>query len=69
MAKSFTEQLREAVRDSGTTRYQISMATRIQQSALARFVSGERFLSPGAIDKLADYLELEIRHKPRKRGH
>ena len=34
MARTFTEQLRQAVRDAKVTRYQISVVTGIQQSAL-----------------------------------
>ena len=66
-----TDQLRNMVVTCGQTRYQISKATGIAEPVLCRLVSGERFLSPGALDTLADYLGLELRRvrKPRaKKG-
>jgi hypothetical protein len=51
------------VENCGQTRYAISKATGISEATLARLVGGERFLSPAALDKLAEYLELEIIEK------
>ncbi len=56
-----TDQLRQIVETCGQTRYQISKATGISEPTLARLVSGERFLSPTALDTLAEYLGLELR--------
>jgi transcriptional regulator with XRE-family HTH domain len=62
-----TDQLRYIVENCGQTRYQICKATRISQPTLARLVSGERFLSPTALDKLGKYLGLRIvADKPNK---
>lgn len=54
------DQIRQAVLDSEDTRYRISQETQIDQSALSRFVSGERGLSEDAMNRLARYLGLEI---------
>ncbi len=66
-----SNQIRQAVVACGVTRYSISKATGISESALSRFVSGERGLSLGTLDRLADFLELSIvagkRPKPKGR--
>jgi hypothetical protein len=56
-----TDQLRQIVESCGQTRYAIWKATGISEPTLARLVSGERFLSPDALDILAGYLGLELR--------
>jgi hypothetical protein len=66
-----TDQLRHIVQNCGQTRYAISKATGIAAPVLCRLVSGERFLSPNALDTLGEYLGLELRaiRKPRaKKG-
>ena len=55
-----SDQIRRAVDGCGQTRYRISMATRIDQSTLSRFMSGERGLPMKTLDKLADHLDLNI---------
>ena len=65
MGEPFSNQLRRAIRESGMTRYAISVRTGIDQATLSKFVKGERGLSLSAIDKLMDDLGLEI--TPRKR--
>jgi transcriptional regulator with XRE-family HTH domain len=64
MDEPFSDQLRRAIRDSGMTRYAISVSTGIDQGTLSKFMKGERGLSLAAIDKLMDSLGLEVR--PRK---
>jgi transcriptional regulator with XRE-family HTH domain len=66
MSKPFSEQLRQAVRDSKMTRYRISWLTGIAESTLARFIQGERGLSLASIDRLMDALNLEIKSRQRK---
>ena len=65
-----SDQIRRAVDDCGQTRYRISKETGIDQSTLSRFMSGERGLPMNTLDKLADYLDLNITvgkgRKPRK---
>ncbi len=55
-----TDQVRRAVVNCGQSRYKISQATGIAPATLARLVSGERFLSPKALDTLGEYLGLRI---------
>ena len=58
-----------AIEGSDKTRYRISKDTGISQTQLSRVMSGERGLSIDALERLADYLGLEItmRHKQRRR--
>lgn len=55
-----TDQVRQAVKKCGQTRYQIAKETGISEATLCRFASGERFLSPDALDVLAAHLGLRI---------
>jgi transcriptional regulator with XRE-family HTH domain len=58
--KLLTDQLRQAIDDSGLTRYQIAKATGIDESALAKFYNGRRGLSMQALNALGEFLELRI---------
>jgi DNA-binding phage protein len=60
-----TEQLQEAIRKSGVTRYAISKATGIGQDHLCHFLKGECSLSFASADKILDALGLEIMIRPR----
>ena len=55
-----TDQLRQAIEDSGLTRYQIAKATGIDESALAKFYNGHRGLSMQALNALGELLQLRI---------
>ena len=55
-----TDQLRQAIDDSGLTRYQIAKATGIDESALAKFYNGHRGLSMEALNALGAFLQLTI---------
>ena len=59
--RSVSQTLKDAIRDAGVSRYQISRGSGLSQSALSRFMSGERTLDLTSVDKLADYLGLELR--------
>jgi len=63
-----SDQLRDIIRDCELSRYEISKQTRIDQSALTRFMSGERGLSMTAFDTLAEFLELDIISRRRTKG-
>ncbi len=56
--KSLTDQLRQAIDESGQTRYKIAKETGIDESALGRFYNGHRGLSMEALNALGEYLEL-----------
>ena len=68
--KLLTDQLRQALDDTGLTRYQIAKETGIDESALAKFYNGHRGLSMKAMNALGTYLELTIvmRRKPSKKA-
>jgi transcriptional regulator with XRE-family HTH domain len=57
---SFSDQLRRAVRDCGTTRYALAKQLGTSESTLSRFLSGERGLTLTLLDRLADVLGLRI---------
>ncbi len=62
-----SDQVRHAIDESGQTRYQIAKGAAIDESALAKFYNGHRGLSTNALDRIGEYLNLEItRAKPRK---
>ena len=65
-----SDQVRNAIAQLarlGVSRYRISRATGISQSALSRFMAGEqpRGLTLASLDALAPFLEVQVR--PRKR--
>ena len=60
MRSTLTDQIREAVKLSKLTSYQICKETGIQNSSMSRFLSGERGLSLAHLDKLAELLGLRI---------
>lgn len=57
---AFSEQLRQAIRDSGQSQLGISRAAGVQQAVLSKFLSGRRGLSLAAIERLVDHLGLEL---------
>lgn len=63
-----SEQLRQAIRDCGESRYALSKRTGIDQSTLTRFMSGERGLRLDVVDVLAEALDLELRPKRAREG-
>jgi hypothetical protein len=66
---SISTQLQAAIRNAGESVYAVSKGSGVPQSVLSRFVNGERGLSLESVDRLAEYLELELQPKrasPRK---
>lgn len=65
-----TDQMRQAIDDSGLTRYRISQDTGIDESSLAKFYNGKRGLSLENLDRLFEYLGLRIvtDRTPTKKG-
>jgi transcriptional regulator with XRE-family HTH domain len=68
--KKMTDQVRQAIDDSGLTRYRIAQDTGIDESTLAKFYHGTRGLSLDNLDLLCVYLGLRIvmDRKPTKKG-
>ena len=65
-----TDQLRQAIDDSGLTRYRIAKETGINEAALSKFYLGQRGLSMKALNALGEFLQLTIilGRKPDKKG-
>ena len=65
-----TDQIRRLVDASGMSRYRIAQITGIDQSAMSRFMSGERGISSTSLDALGELLDLQVvvRTAKRKRG-
>lgn len=59
-AKPVSEQLREAIRKCGKTRYRISKETGIPQATLSRFVSGLAGMGWESIDKLCKCIGVRL---------
>jgi transcriptional regulator with XRE-family HTH domain len=62
------KQLIKAIRASGQTRYQIAMGTGVAQSQLSRLFHGENNMTTKNIERIADYLGLELALRPKRRG-
>ena len=56
----FSDQIRQAVIDSEFSMYRISIDTGLDESALGKFVRGERGFSLESINILAAYLDLRV---------
>jgi ribosome-binding protein aMBF1 (putative translation factor) len=57
---SLSEVLREAIRGSGKSVYQIAKAANVSQIVVSRFLSGERDIRMETADRLAEVLELGV---------
>lgn len=55
-----SEQLKQAIEDSGQTRYAIANACGIDHGHFSRFMAGERGLSLDTLDRLCRHLGLEL---------
>jgi hypothetical protein len=60
MSNSLTDQIREAVRRSELSDYEICRRTGINKASMSRFVNGHGGLSLANLDKLAELLDLRI---------
>ena len=64
---TMSDQVRAAVESCGQSRYQICKETGIDQAALSRFMDGTG-ITTSTLDKLAEYLGLEIVFKGIAKG-
>jgi len=62
-----TESLREAIEQSGQTRYAIAQGTGISEAQLSRFVRRIQGISIENAELIADHLGLEIVLRPKRR--
>jgi transcriptional regulator with XRE-family HTH domain len=56
----FVDQIRDAIRNCGTTKYSLSQQVGVSESALSRFMAGKSGLNLSTLDKLAEVLGLEV---------
>lgn len=57
--------IRRAVEASGKTRYRIAKESGVSAGQLSRLVNGERGMTVETIERLADYLGLQITIEPK----
>jgi hypothetical protein len=62
-----TEQLMDAMRDSGMTPYAISKAAGVNRSVTCRFVNGERSVTCPTVERIAGALGLDLVLQPRNK--
>jgi transcriptional regulator with XRE-family HTH domain len=63
--RSLDDIVRDTIASSGLTRYEISKRSGVPESALSRFMSGERSMTLATLDKLLDVIGIELRKKSR----
>jgi predicted transcriptional regulator len=56
-----SDQIRQAVDDSGLSRYRIAKELGIVESAISKFMAGKGGLSMEVLDRLADLLDLNLK--------
>ncbi len=62
-----SDQIRQAILDTGLTNYRISKSTGVDQSTLSRFLNGGHDISTQTVDILGKFLDLEVvRHGPKR---
>lgn len=64
---NLTERLRKAILTSKQSRYAIAIGAGIDHAVLRRFVHGERDITLGTAEHLAEYLGLELVPKKAKK--
>ena len=57
---SLSEQIRRAIESSSQSHYRICKEAGVDKATLSRFMTGERGLTSQSMDRLADYLGLEL---------
>ena len=60
LSASLSETLKQAIRESEMSQYQIAKRARISQIMISRFLSGERDIRLQTADKLANALGLKL---------
>jgi transcriptional regulator with XRE-family HTH domain len=61
------DQVRAAILASGQSRYRIAKETGVAQSQFCRLMRGKRGLGIESLERVADYLGLEIVVRPKRR--
>ncbi len=60
------DDIRRGIKASGKSRYRISKDTGISQGHLSELMGGTKGLSVEALERLADYLGLEVVVRPKR---
>ena len=63
-----SDQIRTAIDAAPVSRYRIAKETEIAEANLSRFMAGQSGLSMKALDRLGEYLGLEIVVKGKPKG-
>ncbi len=61
------EAIRDAIETSGKSRYQLARESGVAESVLSRLMSGERGMSIGTVERMAEALGLDIVVRPQRR--
>ena len=61
--KSVTEMIRKTIQARGISGYLIEKKSGISQGGVSRFLRGQRDIRGAQIDRLCEYLGLELREK------
>jgi transcriptional regulator with XRE-family HTH domain len=63
--ESFSDQLRRAIRDCGTTRSVLARRANVAESCLSRFMTGKAGLTISVIDRITDVLGVGLTPGPK----
>ena len=66
--KHLSDQIRNAINDSGLSRYAICKACDIDKGTMSRFMSGQVGLSLETIDRVGVFLDLQVVKRQKKKG-
>lgn len=66
--KTFSDEVREAIRNSGLTRYRICKEIGLAESAMSKFFAGEGGLSMEVLDKIAPLIGMHISTDAKRKG-
>jgi ribosome-binding protein aMBF1 (putative translation factor) len=64
---TFSDQVRNAINNSGMTIYRLAEETGVEASVLYRFVSGKRGFTTATLDKVSKCLGLELKRPKTKK--
>jgi transcriptional regulator with XRE-family HTH domain len=60
---TFADEIRQALKKAGVSRYRIERDTGINRATLSRFVHGKAWLAEDTLNKLAVYLQLQVKRE------
>jgi transcriptional regulator with XRE-family HTH domain len=66
MRVSFSDEIRDAIRNSGMSQYAIAKSLGLSQALVSRFMHGKSWLGVDTLDRLAALLDLHIQTRARR---